>query len=1002
MQSARLPAPAIVAIGARGPLGLSALQLAMGVRARKLVPTTTLTTDKRGHLCGAATAWGLPRDLAGYDRLIALGAPALREAGVELAGAVPLLLAVAEPGRPDDDARVETALVADLGARSGVAIDVGRSQLFRTGQAGFAAAMGEALRRLRSGEARALLVGGLDSYLHPEVLAWLDRDDRLHAPGADDGFIPGEGAAFALLCREPGDVASAGKAPLPVLARLVDVELGREETVLSGEPNLGAAMTAVLARLAAASPEGSLDWVLSDVNGERHRIREFTMASGRGQLRAGAEHSRFVDDLGDLGAATGAVLLGLATSYFRAGVGPAKDAAIALSSEGAERGAFLIEAAPVEEARRESAPAAQAKRSPAALLAPALRDAVELALLRLPELPPRLDRAPILAAAEAATAAVACLGASDVDEPEHLDHLGAAAGALSALREAHEGIGGEAAERSREALAAAERALGERRSATIEAVVSVQEERRGRASSAGALGLPELVASVGVPRLHAFPAAALVPALPYAAPARDDDDDEDAGEAPRPPARPALGPEDHDLLDCARQCAADVGLLSLLRATDDEEPFTEGVLRFEQRMLDALDAFAALARPSLRRGADNRWSSKHLDLLAEIERWSLDAAAPDPARAFAAAFLLGCVEGEDAARAAGLLLRRAPAELYPAWIEGLGLAPSPAIDAAMARLAGEDDAALARLALDVLHRRRAPSFAAAAMLVDHPDAGVRRSAARCLGLAAERGPAAALLAELLEPDEDPSVSTAAAESLLLLGAPSGLAFLRKSLRDELRSADALPDRVRLDQLRLLALSGGPADAEILLHSFRGRPEEARAMGWHGHAALVEPLIAVLERANADSPEEVSSLEFAAAQALFRITGAPLLHPSSDDPEAPAARSPLTEAEPWKRWWAEHKGAFGGQKVRFGQPFSAVAGLAELSQEGVTASVRADCALEVAIVSGGTIPLLDVRAFAARQREQLAAIVAALPKDRRGRPSLGVPGEWPERALGHRS
>ena len=46
-------APAVVAVGARAPLGLSALQLAMCARARRLVPTTTLVSDKRGHYIGA-------------------------------------------------------------------------------------------------------------------------------------------------------------------------------------------------------------------------------------------------------------------------------------------------------------------------------------------------------------------------------------------------------------------------------------------------------------------------------------------------------------------------------------------------------------------------------------------------------------------------------------------------------------------------------------------------------------------------------------------------------------------------------------------------------------------------------------------------------------------------------------------------------------------------------------------------------------------------------------
>jgi 3-oxoacyl-[acyl-carrier-protein] synthase-1 len=995
-------APAVVAVGARAPLGLSALQLAMCARARRLVPTTTLVSDKRGHLIGACPAWGIPHDLQGYERLLALAAPALREAGGELHTRVPLLLALAEPGRPDDDARIEGALLADLAAQSGVPLDLERSQLFRAGQAGFAAALGEGLRRIRSGEARALLVGGADSYLHPATLAWLDQECRLHAPGAEDGFIPGEGAAFVLLCREPADVASPGKAaPLP-FARLLDVELGREETELTGDPNLGTAMTGVLARLGSTLPDGLIDWVLSDVNGERHRLREWTMVQNRGSLRPGATHSRFIDDLGDLGAALGPVLLAIAAHAFRSGSAPAHSAAITLQSEGVERGAFLLEGAEAPP-RSERAPRSSAggdhARSPAARLCSAARDAVEQALLRLPELPPRLDRAPIVAAAEAALGALATLAASDVDDPAHLDQLGAALGALDGLRAEHAEVGGEAAAASRGELERAERALQQSRPATIEAVVAVQEDRHRRASSAGALREAELLASRGVPRLHTLPRAALVPALPYSAPRMDDDDDEPAS-APRP-ALPALGPAADELRACARQCAEDIGLLSMLRGAEGDDPWTPGILRFEQRMLDSLDALASLARPFLVRERDDRWSTKHLDVLAEVERWSADGAVPDASRAFAAAFVLGCVEGEDAVRAAVLLLRNAPPALHPAQAEALILAPSPLIGEAMRRLSTGDDPALARLALDVLHRRRDASFAAAAMLLDHPDAGVRRSAARCLGLAAERAPAAALLAEALTPDEDPLVATAAAESLLLLGAPAGLAYLRKSLRDELSFPDALPDPVRFAQLRLLALAGGQADGELLLRSFRGHPEEVRAMGWFGHAGLVEPLLEALERGNQSSPDALSPLEIEAARAIQRITGAPLFHPPSDDADAAEVGTIITEAAAWKAWWAEHRGAFGGHKYRFGQPFSSLASLAELAGEGVATSVRVDCAFELALLSGGAIPLLDVHDWTARQAERLGALQASLPKDRRGRPLLGTPGEWPDRLLERR-
>src|SRR6185503_15106128 len=126
----------IISVGARGPLGLSALQVALCVRAGKLEPRRTSFLDKRGATVGAARAVCLPDTLHGYERLLALGAPALREAALGLPGPLPLFLALPEPGRPDDDPRLGPAMIEELARRSEIPIDAARSQVVRAGHAG--------------------------------------------------------------------------------------------------------------------------------------------------------------------------------------------------------------------------------------------------------------------------------------------------------------------------------------------------------------------------------------------------------------------------------------------------------------------------------------------------------------------------------------------------------------------------------------------------------------------------------------------------------------------------------------------------------------------------------------------------------------------------------------------------------------------------------------------------------------------------------------------------
>jgi len=345
----------INATGARCPIGLSALQIAMCARAKKAEPRSTRLRDKRDREIGACLTPGLPEDLYGYDRLLALAAPALREAalGADFGGRpLPMALALPEAGRPDDHARLNREILADLGAGSGVGIEMDRSIVVRAGHAAGALALEAAVGMLSAG-AQWVIWGGVDSYFHPDTLRWLDEECRLHALDAENGFVPSEGAAFLILSR-PGLRLSGGQGntsgssgttnKLPGAA-VRFAQGAREETVVSGEPNVARAMTQLFRRAAESTREGVIRWALNDINGERHRVREWTLATARGSFGDRFVEGRLVEDLGDMGAAIGPMLGSIACSLWRAGCAPASSAAVALHSEGVERGVFVLEEA---------------------------------------------------------------------------------------------------------------------------------------------------------------------------------------------------------------------------------------------------------------------------------------------------------------------------------------------------------------------------------------------------------------------------------------------------------------------------------------------------------------------------------------------------------------------------------------------------------------------------------------------------------------------------------
>jgi 3-oxoacyl-[acyl-carrier-protein] synthase-1 len=326
----------IASVGARGPLGLSSLQLAMSLRAQKLEPRTLSLRDNRNRPIGMCLTGGIGARVHGYERLLTLAAPALAEAldGGRTRGALaapmalPLIVVLPEPGRPDDEPTF-AQLVLDLGKRAGAALDLHRSRTYRLGHAGFAHALLHA-QELLAGGAPAVVVGGVDSYYHPGVLRWLDDDLRLHAPEVDDGFLPSEGAAFLVLTRGRGHS----------LARVLWAGEKDEASVAEDAPATAEAMTQLLAEQTNAV--GAPEMVVADLNGERWRTSEWSLASGRG-LSANATIERWVTTMGDSGAATGPLFAAIVCRLWEVGAMAVQRTAIALHSEGSARGLVALE-----------------------------------------------------------------------------------------------------------------------------------------------------------------------------------------------------------------------------------------------------------------------------------------------------------------------------------------------------------------------------------------------------------------------------------------------------------------------------------------------------------------------------------------------------------------------------------------------------------------------------------------------------------------------------------
>lgn len=204
---------------------------------------------------------------------------------------------------------------------------------------------------LAEGRLRYAVVGGVDSYLFRERLLPLDRDYRLFSARAPDGFRPGEGAAFFLLERRE-DAAGRGATPLAVLRGSSAARATPRRTSLEPEPsgralappapNTGAALAEALAPLLDGGPE---PFFLCDLNGESARTKEwaFTISRLGNALRPPVRLELPVTILGDLGAATGAMLVTLAVQYFAKRHVSRRRAVVWCASDDGERRALMLE-----------------------------------------------------------------------------------------------------------------------------------------------------------------------------------------------------------------------------------------------------------------------------------------------------------------------------------------------------------------------------------------------------------------------------------------------------------------------------------------------------------------------------------------------------------------------------------------------------------------------------------------------------------------------------------
>ena len=277
-----------------------------------------------------------------------LALPALQELihsaniGRDLFDKTDMLVTVATGSRSEIEAEVTREYTKKLLSFSKNALGI--REIIKAEHTGFPVLLSIAREKMLKENKQCCVLLTVDSYHYPETLAVLDKNKRIKSKRTKDGFIPGEAAVAVLV--ETYEHALGRKANIK--AHIESVSHAREEnTIFSDKPSSGNGLAKVIKNVCIASNNYLPEWVLCDLNGESYRAFEWGMA----QVKLSNEFSKLktvwhpADCFGDVGASSGAVMMGIVIKAFEKKYAPSQQALILCSEDDGKRAAFVVKAA---------------------------------------------------------------------------------------------------------------------------------------------------------------------------------------------------------------------------------------------------------------------------------------------------------------------------------------------------------------------------------------------------------------------------------------------------------------------------------------------------------------------------------------------------------------------------------------------------------------------------------------------------------------------------------
>ena len=274
-------------------------------------------------------------------RMLLMASLALQDAMAGYRGNRPTPLILAGPAAyANQEIPFTHAFFDHLITQTQIQIDRPNCRLINAGRTGVHAAIALATKYLNQGLGDYILVGGVDSYQDYDLLLQLDEQGRIKAEDTPDSFVPGEAAAFLLLTHKAELAKPFGRYKLSISEPGVADEPGH---LYSTETYTGSGLADAI-RLAIQNGNGqAIRTVYSSMNGEHFWAKEYGVAMIRNKeaMDENVKHEHPAECFGDLGAAAGAVLIGIA-GLAMAKEGTPHTSLIYCSSDQAQRAAICV------------------------------------------------------------------------------------------------------------------------------------------------------------------------------------------------------------------------------------------------------------------------------------------------------------------------------------------------------------------------------------------------------------------------------------------------------------------------------------------------------------------------------------------------------------------------------------------------------------------------------------------------------------------------------------